>query len=145
MTSTNTIPTVKRWDTHPDRESLRVIHRFLSQREEIEHVSLDPRGIHPRQVRATVDDQDSTAVPGILDIGWFETGDFVITYRTNQASSASPLLQWTHLPDRNGVRLSQGGLDDGQLLELPSYDPGESRFHPLQVLPLVLANIKNGI
>jgi hypothetical protein len=122
-----------------------VIHRFLSQREEIEHVSLEPRGTHPHQVRATVDDQDSTAVPGILDVRWFETGDFVITYRTNQASSASPLLQWTHLPDRSGVRLSQAGSDDVQLLELPSYDPGGNLFHPLQVLPLVLANIEDGI
>jgi hypothetical protein len=145
MTATNTVPTVKKWDTHPDRESLRVIHRFLRQREEIEHVSLEPRGTHPRQVRATVDDQDSTAVPGMLDIGWFETGDFVITYRTNQASSASPLLQWTRLPDRNGVKLSQGGSDDVQLLELSSYDPGENWFHPLQVLPLVLANIEESI
>jgi len=95
--TTNQIPTIKRWDTHPDRESLRVIHRFLSRHEAIESVSLEPRRTHPRLVRATVSDRSSSTALGILEVRWYETRDFVITYQTDQANGSSPHLRWTHL------------------------------------------------
>ena len=137
-----TIPTIKRWDTHPDRESLRVIHRFLSQREKTENVSLEPRRTHPRLVRATVDDESSPTASGVLKIRWYETGDFVITYQTDQMGSTSSVLQWIHPPDTEEIKVSQSGSDDVQRLTPPSHHPDRNRSHPLRVLPLVLATIE---
>ena len=142
MTDTNTVPTIKRWDTQPDRESLRVIHRFLSQREETENVSLEPRRTHPRMVRATVADQSSPTASGILDIRWYDTRDFVITYQTDQSSSTSPLFRWTHPPGTEEIKVSQSESDDEQRLTPRSHHPARNRSHPLRVLPLVLATIE---
>lgn len=140
--TTNHIPTIKRWDTHPDRESLRVIHRFLNQREEIENVSLEPQRTHPRLVRATVTDRASSTVHGILEVRWYETRDFVITYRTDQTDDTSLSLRWTNSPDAQEVTVSHSGSDNIRTLTPPSYHLVKNRFHPLQVLPLVLATVE---
>ena len=140
--TTNHIPTIKRWDTHPDRESLQVIYRFLDQREEIENVSLEPQRTHPRLVRATVTDRASSTAHGILEVRWYETRDFIITYQTDQTDDSSPLLRWTYSPDAEEVLMSHCGSDDVQSLIPPSYHLVRSQFHPLQVLPLVLTTIK---
>lgn len=140
--TTNHIPTIKQWDTHPDRESLRVIYRFLNQREEIESVSLEPHRTHPRLVRATVTDRASSTAHGILEVQWYETRDFIITYQVDQTDDSSPLFRWTHSPDTEEVIVSHSGADDLQTLSPPSHHLGENRFHPLQVMPLVLASIE---
>lgn len=140
--TTNHIPTIKRWDTHPDRESLQVIYRFLDQREEIENVSLEPQRTHPRLVRATVTDRASSTAHGILEVRWYETRDFIITYQTDQTDDSSPLFRWTFSPDAEEVIVSQSGSDDIQTLSPPSHHLREKRFHPLRVMPLVLATIK---
>ena len=142
MTTTNHVPTIKRWDTNPDRESLRVIHRFLGRREAIEKVSLEPRRSHPRLVCATVTDRVSSTAPGILEIRWYETRDFVITYQADRENGGSPFLRWTHPPDADEIKVSRSGSDDVQTLTPPSHHPSENRFHPLRVLPLVLATIE---
>ena len=142
MTTTNHVPTIKRWDTNPDRESLRVIHRFLSRREAIENVSLEPCRTHPRLVRATVSDRGSSTACGILEVRWYETRDFVITYQTARENGGSPFLRWTHLPDADEINVSHSGSDDVQTLTPPSHHPGENRFHPIRVLPHVLATIE---
>lgn len=142
MTTTNHVPTIKRWDTYPDRESLRVIHRFLSRREAIENASLEPCRTHPRLVRATVSGQISSTALGVLEAQWYETRDFVITYQTDRENDASPLLRWTHLPDADKIKVSHSRSDDVQTLTPPSHHIGENRFHPLRVLPLVLATIE---
>jgi len=139
--TTNHIPTIKRWDTHPDRESLKVIYRFLDQREEIENVSLEPQRTHRRLVRATVTDRASSTAHGILEVRWYETRDFIITYQTDQTDDSSPLFRWTFSPDAEEVIVSQSGSDDTQTLSPPSHHLRENRFHPLQVLPLVLGTI----
>ena len=141
MTTTNHVPTII-WDTNPDRESLRVIHRFLSRHEAIESTSLEPRRTHPRLVRATVSDRGSSTVSGILEVRWYETRDFVITYQTDCENEGSPFLQWTHLPDADEINVSHGGSDDVQTLTPPSHHSGENRFHPLRVLSPVLATIE---
>lgn len=141
MTTTNHVPTII-WDTNPDRESLRVIHRFLSRREAIEKARLEPSRTHPRLVRATISDRGSSTVSGILEVRWYETRDFVITYHTDPENGSSPFLQWTHLPDADEINVSHSGSDDVQTLTPPSHHPGKNRFHPLRVLPLVLATIE---
>lgn len=142
MTTTNHVPTIKRWDTNPDRESLRVIHRFLSGREPIENVSLEPRRTHPRLVRATVSNRNSSTGLGILEVRWYETRDFVIAYQTDRANSASPLLRWTHFPDAKEIKVSHSRSDDVQILTPQSHHPAENQFHPLQIMSLVLATIE---
>lgn len=142
MTATDTVPIIKRWDTHPDRESLQVIYRFLSQYKRAENVSLEPRRTHPRLVRAAIDRQGSPTAYSILKTRWYETGDFVITCQVNQKDAAFSTLQWTHLPDTEEIKLSQNGSDDAETLTPPSHHPARDRFHPLQVLPLVLATMK---
>lgn len=139
--TTNHIPRIKRWDAHPDRESLRVIYRFLDQQEEIENVSLEPYRTHPRLVRAIVTDRASSTAHGILEVRWYETRDFVITYQTSQADDTSPILRWTYSPDAEEVIVSHSESDDVQTLSPPFHHLGEDRFHPLRVLPLVLATI----
>lgn len=140
--TTNRVPSVSRWETHPDRESLRVIYRFLTQREEIESVGLEPHKYHPRVVRATVSEKGSSRLGGILDVRWYESGDFLITYQTDQADNASPPLRWMKSPDAQKITVSRSGSDDVQTITPPSYHIRENRFHPLQVLPLVLAAIQ---
>lgn len=150
--TTNIVPTIKRWDTNPDRESLRVIYRFLIQREETENVSLEPHRTHPRLVRATISERDPSAESGILEVHWYETTDFVITYHADQAEDGCPLFRWTYLSDAksvtwpdhtddNNIELSYSGSDDAQTVMSPSFKHG-SWFHPLQVLPLVIATIE---
>jgi|AntDeeMinimDraft_5_1070356.scaffolds.fasta_scaffold06956_1 hypothetical protein len=142
MTTTNHVPTIKQWDTNPDRESLRVIHRFLTRREAIENVSLEPRRTHPHLVRATVSDLVSSIVPGVLEVRWYETRDFVITYQTDRANDDSPLLRWIYPPDAEEIKVSHSGSDNVQTLTLSSHHLVENHFHPLRVLPLVLATIE---
>ena len=142
MTTTNHVPKVNRWDTYPDRESLRVIYRFLNQREGIENVSLEPYRTHPRLVRATVTDRASSTTLGILEIRWYETRDFIITYQAEQTNNISPLLRWENSPDAEGVLVSHRESDDMQMLTPPSHHLVRDRFHPLQVMPLVLATIE---
>jgi len=139
MTTTNLVPEIKRWDTCPDRESLRVIHRFLNQREEIENVSLEPYRTHPRLVRATVTDRASSTALGILEIRWYETRDFIITYQTD---NTTPLLQLTNSPDAKEVIMSLRGSDDVQTLPALSHDLARNRVHPFRVLLFVLATIE---
>ena len=140
--TTNHIPTIKRWETNPDRESLRVIYRFLNQQEELENVSLEPQRTHPRLVRATVTDRASSTAHGILEVRWYETRDFIITYQVDQTDDTSPCLRWTYSPDAEEVVVSHTGSGDVQTLSPPSHHIGENRFHPLRVLPLVLATIE---
>ncbi len=140
MTTTNHVPTIKRWDTNPDRESLRVIHRFLSRREAIENASLEPCRTHPHLVRATVSDQVSSTAPGILEARWYETSDFVITYQTDRENGGSPLLRWTHPPDADNIKVSRSGSDDVQtltphLIILPGIGFTLSGFCPTCLLP----------
>ena len=142
MTTTNHVPNVKRWDACPDRESLRVIYRFLNQREEIENVSLEPYRTHPRLVRATVTDRVSSTQLGILEIRWYETTDFIITYQPKQTNNTSPLLRWTSSPDAEGVVVSHRESDVMKMLRLPSHHLIKNRVHPLRVVPFVLASIK---
>lgn len=73
---------------------------------------------------------------------WYETRDFVITYQTDRETDGSPFLRWTHLSDTDEIKVSQSGSDDVQTLTPPSHHLGENRFHPLQVLPPVLATIE---
>ncbi len=140
MTTTNHVPTIKRWG--PDRESLRVIHRFLSRCEAIESVSLEPRRTHPHLVRATVRDQGSSTTPGTLEVRWYETRDFIITYQTDRVNETSPLLRWTHLPDTEDIEVSHSRSNDVQTLTPPSHHLAKNRFHPLRIMPLVLATIE---
>jgi hypothetical protein len=140
--TTNHIPTIKRWDTHPDRESLRVIYRFLNQWEKIESVSLEPHRTHPRLVRATVTDRGSSTAHGILEVRWYESRDFIITYQTDQTDDTSPLLRWTNSPDAEEVIVSDNESNIIEKLILPSYHPVRNHFHPVQVLPFVIATIR---
>lgn len=142
MTTTNRVPSISRWDTQPDRESLRVIYRFLNQFEDIENVRLEPHRTHPRLVRATVTDRGSSKAPGILEIRWYETRDFIITYQTDQTDDTSPLVQWTNSPDAQEVTVSDNELDSMRKLTIPSYHPVRNHFHPVQVLPFVIATIR---
>lgn len=142
MTTTNHVPNIRRWNTHPDRESLRVIYRFLTQREEIESAGLEPHKYHPRVVRATVSKKASSRTGGILDVRWYESGDFLITYQTDQADDASPPLRWMKSPEAQEVTVSRSGSGDVQTITPPSYHVRVKRFHPLQILPLVLATIQ---
>lgn len=142
MTDTNHIPTVKRWDTNPDRESLRIIYRFLSRRETIESVTLEPRRTHLRLVRAIVSNKTPSISPGILKVRWYETGDFVITYQTDRENDTCPLLRWTHLSESGEIKVSHNKSDDIQTLTVPSHHPAKNRFHPLQVLPFLFATIE---
>lgn len=140
--TTNRVPSVSRWETHPDRESLRVVYRFLTQREEIESVSLEPHKHHPRVVCATVSEKASSRTGGILDVRWYESGDFLITYETDQADDASPPLRWMRSPEAKKITVSRSRSDDVQTITPPSYQVGVKRFHPLQILPLILATIQ---
>lgn len=142
MTTTNHVPTIKQWDSNPDRETLRVIHRFLSRRKGVENVGLEPRRAHPRLVRATVSDRDPSTAPGILEVRWYETRDFVITYQTGRENGGSSFRWWTHPPDADEIKVSHSGSNDVQTLTVPSHHPGKNRFHPLRVLPLVIATIE---
>lgn len=142
MTDPNHVPTIKQWDTSPDRESLRVTHRFLSRCETIESVSLEPCKTHPRLVRVTVSDQDWSTAPGILEVRWYETRDFVITYQTDRENDDPLFLRWTHPPDADEIKVSHSRSDNVQTLTPTSHHPGENRFHPLRVLPIVLATIE---
>lgn len=140
--TTNHIPTIKRWDAHPDRESLRVIYRFLKQREEIENVSLEPNRTHPRLVRAAVSEGALSTATGTLEIRWYETRDFIITYHPEQTNNTSTPVRWENTPDAEGVVVSHRELDDMQTLTPPSHHLVKDRFHPLQVMPLVIATIE---
>jgi hypothetical protein len=142
MTKTNNIPKIKRWNSNPDRETLRVIHRFLSCREAIERVSLEPSRTHPRLVRATLSDRILSTEEGILEIRWYETGDFDITYQTDRGMGASPLLRWIHLPDTEEIKVSHSRSDNVRTLTPPSHYLRENRFHPLRLMPLVLATVR---
>ncbi|GEM_PF-5210162 len=141
--TTNHIPTIKRWHTHPDRESLRVIYRFLDQQEGIENVSLEPHRTHPRLVRATVTDRASSTTVGILEIRWYETRDFTITCQMGQTDDSSPLLRWTHSSNSEETIVSHSRSDDVRTLSPPSHHLRENRFHPLRVISLVLATIED--
>jgi len=140
MTTTNHVPTIKRWESNPDRESLKMIYRFLSGRRSIEKASLEPCKTHPRLVRATVSDQASSIASGYLKIHWYETDDFVITYEIDGASDESTLLRWLYYPDTNVVKMSNFDLDDVKKLTTLSNYPKQD-YHPLQVMYLVLATI----
>lgn len=142
MTTKTIIPTIRRWDTYPDRESLRVIDRFLRNCEIIGDSKLKPHESHPQMVRATVSEQDSSTIVGILNIQWYETRHFVITYETGRENDTSSHFRWIHPPDADDIKFSHSNSDEIKTLTTTSHHLSRIRFHPLRVLSLVLATIK---
>lgn len=142
MTATNIIPSIRQWDTYPDRESLRVIDRFLRQCEIIGDSKLKPRESHPQMVRATISEQDTSTILGILEIQWYETRDFVITYQTDRENGTPSHCLWIHPPDADEIKFSHNNSEEVQTLTTASHHLSKNRFHPLRVLPLVLGTLK---
>lgn len=124
----------------PDRQTLRLLERQLSDDELIEGTTFDPDTNEPRLCRAQLDvDRYPTSVTGIrLDIRWFESGDFSIHYRETHAEGGTWECRWDRHPNEHNTRLHFHQPPDAREV----IDIEMDSLHPLDVYSTVLSALE---
>ena len=120
----------------PDRQTLQLLERHLSEQPLVASTAFEPDSYEPRRLRARVDTEQfpESTQAARLDVRWFTTGDFSVHYVETGADDNRWECRWDRHPNEHNSRLHFHRPPDGDDvtdLSLPS-------VHPIAVYTTVL-------
>jgi len=91
----------------PDRQTLQLLDRRLSERSLVSVTEYDPDSYEPRLFRVRLDDEQfpDAVTAARLDIRWFTTGDFSIHYVETHRDDTEWECRWDRHPNEHNTRL----------------------------------------
>ena len=91
----------------PDRQTLQLLDRRLSERSLVSVTEYDPDSYEPRLLRVRLDDEQfpDAVTAARLDIRWFTTGDFSIHYVETHRDDTEWECRWDQHPNEHNTRL----------------------------------------
>ncbi len=91
----------------PDRQTLQLLDRRLSERSLVSVTEYDPDSYEPRLLRVRLDDEQfpDAVTAARLDIRWFTTGDFSIHYVETHRDDTEWECRWDRHPNEHNTRL----------------------------------------
>ena len=126
----------------PDRQTLRLLERILTDEPTVAATEFAPDSYEPRLLRVLLDTNryPSTVDAARLDIRWFTTDDFSIHYIETHHNTHWE-CRWDRHPNSHNERLHFHQPPDGNDVA----DISLESVHPLDVLSTVLAAIEQRV
>lgn len=124
----------------PDRQTLRLLERQLSDEPLITDTAFEPDAYEPRLLCARFGDEcySSSIDAARLDIRWFTSGDFSIHYIETTSADDHWECRWDRHPNDHNTRTHFHEPPDGDSVT----DLSLSSRHPLDVYATVQAAIE---
>ncbi|MUV58275.1 hypothetical protein [Halogeometricum sp. CBA1124] len=135
----NEVPTIVGWPSvgPPDRQALRAIDRFLSTMANIDRTEFHPDSFHPQLLKAWPTPSPDSSGTTRLDIHWFTTGEFSVTYYQADECVDQRVGRWDRHTGSRGTRCHFHHLSTTGNIETVDFD----EINPLGVLRTILASL----
>ncbi|ELZ29112.1 hypothetical protein C474_13614 [Halogeometricum pallidum JCM 14848] len=127
----------------PDRQTLRLLERILSDDPLVATTEYEPDSYEPRLLRVRFDlDRYPPAIESArLDLRWFTTGDFSLHYVETVSNGEHWECRWDRHPNPHNARVHFHRPPAGEKVE----DLTLESHHPIDVGSTVLAAIERRI
>jgi len=124
----------------PDRQTLQLLERRLSDHSLVVATEFDPDRYEPRRLRTRLDNEQfpDTVSAARLDVQGSTTGDFSIHYVETHTDATEWECRWDRHPNEHNARLHFHRPPNGTAVG----DLSLSSTHPIEVYMTVLAAIE---